>query len=98
MMRRRDTKFAKSSLDKVLPEGRGRGRPVNIPASEVVGRAEHYRDVLQYIWDLVWPSLSLAKTEDEVKRAFEKAAPYERGEFVGSASLVLSIVNETRFP
>lgn len=87
----------KKTLDSILPK-RGRGRPPKISASEVLDRADDYRDFLRLVWDEVWPSLSKSETDDDVKRGFQNAAPYKRGEFVGKAALVLSILKEPRFP
>src|ERR1019366_10766967 len=77
---------------------RGRGRPPKIPASEVSGRADHFRDILQLVWDQVCPTLSKAKTKDDVVTALQSAAPYERGEFTASASLILTVLKDKIFP
>ena len=77
---------------------RGRGRPPKIPASEVSGRADHFRDILQLVWDQVWPPLSKAETKDDVVTALQSAAPYERGEFTASASLILTVLKDKIFP
>lgn len=93
MKRKKNSKTAEKGLQKP-----GRGRPPKIPASEVVGRADHYRDILQAVWEKVWPPLSTAESKDDVIAAIERAAPIERGDFTGHASLLLEILNGKNFP
>jgi hypothetical protein len=93
MKNKKNPEAVKKELQK-----RARGRPTKIPASEVIGRADHYRDILQAVWDQVWPSLSKAETKDDVIAAIERAGPIERGDFTGHASLVLAILKDTKFP
>jgi len=59
------------SLD-TFPAGRARGRPALIRPSEVMGRAGNYRLIFEQVWDRLWPLLSVAKTEEEVGKAFQK--------------------------
>ena len=81
-----------------LSEGRDRGRPPKIPASEVVDRADHYRGILQLVWDRIWPSLSKAETKEDVVTAVQLAAPYERGDFTADPGLILEILKDPQFP
>jgi hypothetical protein len=77
---------------------RDRGRPPKVPASEVVNRADDYRGILQAMWDQLWPPLSVAETKEDVIAAIQNAGPYQRGQFVPSASLMLKIVQNRSFP
>src|ERR1039458_1542220 len=90
-------KMSKKSIDNVF-QGRGRGRPSKLPASEVIGRADHYRNILKEVWDKVWPALSKAETKDDVIAAIELAASIERRDFTGHASLLLEILKDKKFP
>ena len=74
-----------------------RGRPPKVRPSEIRGRADNYRWILQQVWDRLWPALSEAQTEDEVIAALKNASPYDR-EFTPWASLVLAVLKERNFP
>ena len=88
-------KKPKTGLDR-LPEKPGRGRP-GVRPSEIRGRADNYRWILDQVWDRLWPLLSAAQTEDDAARAFENgASPYDR-EFVPRAPLAFKILREKRF-
>ncbi len=80
-------------------EKRARGRPARMRASEIRGRADNYRWILDRVWDRLWPLLSRAQSEAEVITAFQEgASPYDR-EFVPAlATLALSVLQEPRFP
>jgi hypothetical protein len=94
---RKVAKRPKTVLDSV-GEKRGRGRPPNIPASWIVGRASNYRMMLDGVWDRLWPLLSKVQNEEDVARAFQQSGnPYDR-EFVPLAGFVLPVLRETRFP
>lgn len=87
----------KKALDSV-GEKRGRGRPPNIPATWIVGRASNYRMILDGVWDRLWPLLSNVQNEADVIVAFQRGAnPYDR-EFVPLAKFVLPVLREARFP
>lgn len=83
--------------ERALPKKRGpkpRVRP-----SEVLGRAENFREILRQVWDRLWPLLSKAQTEDDVTKAFhDGASPYDRT-FVPSLSpLLMGVLKEATFP
>ena len=79
--------------------GRGRGRPSKIRASEVFGRAEHWRGVLAEVWDRLWPLLSNAQNEEEVTRAFQNGAnPYDSYFVPGLSGLTLRVLHEPTLP
>jgi hypothetical protein len=76
-----------------------RGRPPTIRASEVCGRAENFRGILNQVWDRLWPLLSNAETEEDVTKAFQEGArPYDQN-FVPSLSpLLLKVLKEPTLP
>jgi len=78
---------------------RGRGRPAKIRASEVYGRAENYRDILNQVWDRLWPLLSNAPSEEEVTKAFQDGAhPYDQTFVPGLSALTLQVLQEHTLP
>jgi len=92
-------KKAKIQLDTVFQKGR-RGRPARIRRpSEIAGRADNFHDILDEVWERLWPLLSAAQTEQDVTNAFQEGArPYDR-EFVPSlSSLILKVLHERKFP
>jgi hypothetical protein len=95
--RKKVTRKAEMPLD-TFPRKRPRGRPRKVIPTEIRGRADNYRGMLNQVWDRLWPLLSQSQTEEDVIRAFDQgASPYTR-EFVPSlASLVLKIVRERKF-
>ena len=95
--REKRSRRPKETLDTDLQK-RGRGRPPKIPPSEVVARADDYREVLEAMWDKLWPPLSVAETKEDVSTAIQNADPYQRGQFVPSAALILAMVKDTKFP
>ncbi len=96
--RERAAKRATNLLD-TFSEKRGRGRPPLVRASELRGRADHYRFIFNQIWDRLWPRLSQAQEDQEVIDAFVKdAQPYAPNFMPGLANLVFRIVREAKFP
>jgi len=96
---RRGRKKDKIPID-TASEKRPRGRPVKIQASWVRGRADNCRDnILELIWDHVWPGLSKAKTRQDVVQSFSGA---EVGSYaldlIRMADLILQVVCDPRFP
>jgi hypothetical protein len=83
-------------LDKVSEKKR-RGPKAKIRPSEVRGRADHWRGVLEQVWSKLWPALEPARTEADVRKALEFAAPYKEY-FVAHSLLILSVLQERRFP
>ena len=78
---------------------KGRGRPPKIRASEVYGRAEHWRGVLEQVWDRLWPLLSKAQNEAEVTKVFQDgASPYETYFVPGLSRLILQVLREPTLP
>jgi hypothetical protein len=78
---------------------RGRGRPPKIRASEVYGRAENWRDILDQVWGRLWPLLSNAQSEAEVTRAFRDGArPYDQNFVPTLAGLTLRVLRESTLP
>jgi hypothetical protein len=78
---------------------RGRGRPPKIRSSEVYGRAEHWRGILEQVWDRLWPLLSNAHSEGEVTKAFQDGAgPYDQYFVPGLAALTLQVLRESTLP
>jgi hypothetical protein len=78
---------------------RGRGRPPKIRSSEVYGRAEHWRGVLEQVWHRLWPLLSKAHSEGEVTKAFQDgAAPYDQYFVPGLSALTLRVLRESTLP
>jgi len=108
--RKKAAKQATKALD-TFSEKRRRGRPPSIPASEISGRAENYR---QFFWEkrldkkskqfgrdrpYTWAEQMLAATnEDELSKTFDAAPNYVRGQLGGSIPLILSILKERTFP
>jgi hypothetical protein len=91
-------KTTKKPLD-TFPAKAGRGRPVLMRASEIVGRAQHYRMIFGQVWDRLWPLLSNADSEEAVTRAFQDGAqPYSQNFVPGLAALTLAVLREPRFP
>jgi hypothetical protein len=93
----RHKKDEKKVTDTISP--RGRGRPTKVRASELRGRADNYRWILNGVWERLWPLLSKSKSEEEVVRAFQEgSSPYDR-EFVPAfAALALETLREPTFP
>jgi len=78
---------------------RGRGRPWKIRPGEVYGRAEHWRGVLEQVWDRLWPLLSNAQSEDEITKAFQEGAtPYHSYFVSGLSALTLQVLREKTLP
>jgi hypothetical protein len=76
---------------------RGRGRPARVRPSEIKGRADNYRWILESVWGQFWPPLSEAQSTEAVVEALRYARPYDR-EFESQASLILSVLREQNFP
>jgi hypothetical protein len=77
----------------------GRGRPPKIRASEVYGRAENWRGILEQVWDSLWPLLSNAHSNAEVTKAFQDGArPYDQTFVPGLSTLALQVLRESTLP
>jgi hypothetical protein len=91
------TKKDKLPLDTTLKK-RGRGRPARVRPSEIRGRGDNYRWILNQVWDRLWPQLSKAQNKADVINALQEgASPYDR-EFIPIAELVPQVLHDTKFP
>jgi len=91
-------KEAKIPLDMDF-EKRRPGRQARMRPSEIVGRADNNRGILNQVWDRLWPLLAEARNEEDVVKAFQEgASPYDRGFMPFLAGLVIKVMNEPKFP
>jgi len=87
------------SLLDTFSEKRGRGRPRNCRYSEILGRAENYREIFGGIWDKLSGPLLAARTEDEVTQAFRSYGEPYAHEFVPRlARDILVVMGKRKFP
>jgi hypothetical protein len=93
--KKRDPKL-KKGLD-AIPWKRGRGRPPHVVASQIRGRADNYREMLDQIWDDVGGALLKAKTPEEVVQTLETGGRY-LDEFRTIAPLIVEIICKPDFP
>jgi hypothetical protein len=78
---------------------RGRGRPVTIPRSWVIGRAENYRTMLAQVWAGLFGPLLAAESEQHVRAAFEEHGQPYAGEFVPRlVADIVAVVHDSAFP
>ena len=93
---------AKRARDRVqLPrwEKQHGGRPQTMPPSWVTGRAYNARIQLQQVWPKLSGPLLAAKTEEEVKSAFEEfAKPYASDFVPDRVSDVFALIRDPKFP
>jgi hypothetical protein len=78
-IRKRDARVKKAEipLDTVRAKRRP-GRRARVRPSQIAGRADNNRWILNQVWDRLWPRLSRAKNEEDVIKAFQEgASPYE---------------------
>jgi hypothetical protein len=95
--RNRAVKNPKFPLDTML-EKPGRGHPAKVRPSEISGRAENYRMILDQVWDRLWPPLSKARSTTDVIDALQEGArPYDK-EFIPLAELIVGVLQEKKFP
>ena len=50
------------------------GRRARMRASELRGRADNYRWIFDQVWERLWPLVSKAESEEEVRKALEEGA------------------------
>ena len=93
--RKQSSRKPTNPLDRAS-EGRPRGRP-GVRASEIEGRAYHYRLIFEEIWDVVGESLLKAQTEENVIQVLQRDGRYTN-EFAPIASLVLEVLRDPDFP
>jgi hypothetical protein len=99
-LRKRDARVKKAEipLDTVRAKRRP-GRRARVRPSEIAGRADNNRWILNQVWDRLWPLLSRAQNEEDVIKAFQEgASPYDRGFMPFLAGLVIKVMNEPKFP
>jgi hypothetical protein len=78
---------------------RARGRPRRVIPSELRGRADNYRLILNQVWDRLWPLLAQAQTQEDVIRAFDVGVrPYTQEFMPALAGFVLEVMRERKFP
>ena len=76
-----------------------RGRPQKVIPSEIRGRADNYRWILNDMWDQLWPLLTQAQTNEDVITAFNQgASPYAQQFVPTLAGLIIEVMRERRFP
>lgn len=98
MAKRKQTREKVAKPLDTLSRKRPRGRP-GVRASEVRGRADSYRWILNEVWGRLGPQLLQAESAEEVTRAFEEgASPYGREFMPALAGLVLKVIREPKFP
>ena len=92
------SKSSKNLLDGFTKK-RGRGRPRECQYSEIIGRAQNYRQVLTDVWQKLGTPLLAAQTEEQVVQAFQShGRPYDQ-EFVPRlANDILTVKMEKKFP
>ena len=82
-----------------ISQKRRRGPKPEMPFTEIAGRSDSYRGILNQVWERLWPLLSNADTTEKVIEAFEKGAnPYERNFVPDLAELTLRVMREPLFP
>jgi hypothetical protein len=95
--RKNSQKETKNLLDMTSERGR-RGPKPKVDGSAVRGRADNYRGLLANVGGQLWPLLSQAQTEDDVKAAFREAYPGEYEFMPYRAPLILKVLKERTFP
>jgi len=93
--RKKARKNSAKRLDNVLGK-RPRGRP-GVRPSEIRGRADHYRIVLDQIWDSVGEQAMHAESEEDVIKALNAALQHME-EFRAITGLILKVKREKKFP
>jgi hypothetical protein len=95
---KKTSEIDKKALD-TFSQKRGRGRPTDLRFTEIVGRADHFRWILDEVWERLWPLLSRANCEEEVTKAFQEGASQCAEQFVPFLSaLTLQVLREKTFP
>jgi hypothetical protein len=77
---------------------RGRGRPVNIEPSVVVGSANTYRAWFEQLWSKLGPRLLAAHSPEDIARAIRENAPDVSVSLAPHSELLLKIVRDPKFP
>jgi hypothetical protein len=79
-------------------EKRGRGRPVRVAHSFVLGQADHYRIVLQQFWPKLGPRFLAAHSANEIVSTVRQEAVGISGSTIQFADLILKILRDPKFP
>jgi hypothetical protein len=100
--RKKASKKPSQAKEKALDrfsQKRGRGRPPTVRFTEIVGRADNYRWILDQVWESLWPLLSNSNGENEVTKAFQDgASPYATQFVPAFSALILGVLREKTFP
>lgn len=95
---RGNTKEARH-LNTMSPKKHHRGRPQEIPRNWITGRAYDLRIQLQQVWSKLGGPLLAAKTEEEVKAAFEEYGSAYASNFVPErVPDVFILIRDPKFP
>jgi hypothetical protein len=99
-MREKASKVSKKPVDAYSEkQGKGRGRPRECIYSEILGRAENYRNMFTDIWPQLCGPLLAAQNEDEVSEAFRSHGEPHGQQFVPRlAGDILKVIREKKFP
>jgi len=99
MRKQKKIRKAPENLLDTHSEKRSRGRPARVGATVIRGRADNFRQILEQVWDRLWPRLPQARTDEEVINVFvEGASPYAQ-EFVPNlGNLISRVLREPKFP
>ncbi len=91
-------KGSKNLLDGTTKK-RGRGRPRECQYSEIIGRAQNYRQILTDVWQSLGTPLIAAQTEEQVTEAFQSyAKPYDQHFVPRLVKDILAVKLERKFP
>jgi len=91
-------KMSKKALDR-FSQKRRRGRPPTVRFTEIVGRADNNRWILEQQWERLWLLLSRVKSEGDVTKAFEEGAgPYAMQYVPAFSALIFGVLREKTFP
>jgi hypothetical protein len=97
-----EQKISKKGLKKSLDGSarkRGRGRPRECQYSEIIGRAQNYRQILAEVWQKLGAPLIAAQSEENVTEAFQShAKPYDQNFVPRLVKDILAVKMEKKFP
>jgi len=95
---KKGSKGSKNVLDGTTKK-RGRGRPRECQYSEIIGRAQNYRQILTDVWQSLGTPLIAAQTEEQVTEAFQSyAKPYDQHFVPRLVKDILAVKLERKFP
>jgi hypothetical protein len=96
MAKRKKDVFQRQKPLDTFSQKRGRGRPYQIRATEVAGRAENYRYIFSEIWDSVGDRLITAGSGEEILQVLANTS--YQVEFSGIAKLMFEVIRDADFP